>query len=293
MEIIEPTLRPSALTPALRGLALAARRWPVLLALWLAAGLTALPFAMLPGESLLSLMNRPVIAQMADGLDSWQWLDLTSLMRMQAQAGLPDDLQQGLLGAGLAALLLLPLGGLFSAFLYGGALISYQESDRPFDLRRFAWGCWHWFAGFSLLAMVQFLATLILMGPVVVIGFNLATSIGAWGWLVAALVAGLLGVWLVIFEQARVLCVAAGTRNPFRGIGEALTCLLRRPLPWLMIYTLSLLALAAVHFVFRLGLLPAAAPFWPLVIVVQQGFIALRLFLRAARLAGGMVVARG
>ena len=292
MAILAPSVAPGGLALTFNGLMLAARRWPVLLALWLAAVLTALPFALLPGEALLSLAARPVIAHMADGLDAWQWLDLTAAMRAQAGAGLPDDLQQGLLGAGLA-LLLLPLGGLVSAFLYGGTLLSFLERDRPFNLRRFAWGCWRWFAGFSLLALVQFLATLILLVPILIFSTSLAASIGPWGFIVAALLAGLLLLWLALFEQARVMCVARGTRNPFKGLGYALSCLLRRPLAWLAIYALGLLALAGVHFVFRLGLLPAAAPIWPLAVLAQQVFVLARLFLRAARLAAGMEIARG
>jgi hypothetical protein len=72
-------------------LANTARQWPILLVLWLAALLTALPFALLPGEALLSLANRPVIAEMADGIDSWQWVDLFGVIQGGSTAGLPPN----------------------------------------------------------------------------------------------------------------------------------------------------------------------------------------------------------
>jgi hypothetical protein len=285
----------AALRPFFTGLRLALHRWPVLLAMWLTALLAALPFAFLPGEALLDLAQRPVIAQMADGTDAWQWLDLLSVVSSAStgspNAGLPASVDQALLGMGAIAFGLFPVSGLVSAFLYGGVLLAYSGSAQPWGWRRFWYGCTRWFPAFTLLALVQVLASIILLMPILGGALSLGTTLGAWGWPVSIATALLLVAWLALFEQARVFAVRLDSRNPFRALGEALTALVRRPLPWLALYGLSLLGLAVLHALFRLALLPAIDPFWPLALGLQQVFIAARLLLRASRLAGGMGLA--
>ena len=284
----------AALRPFFAGLRLALRRWPVLLAMWLTSLLAALPFAFLPGGALLNLAQRPVIAEIADGTEAWQWLDLLSVMTNASTGSggsLPAGVDQALLGMGAIAVGLLPVSGLVSAFLYGGVLLAYTRSGQPWGWRRFWYGCTRWFPAFTLLALVQVLASIILLTPVLGGALSLGTALGAWGWPVTIATALLLITWLALFEQARVFAVARDSRNPFHALGEALTALVRRPLPWLALYGLSLLGLALLHGLFRLGLLPAVDPIWPLALGLQQVFVTARLLLRAGRLAGGMGMA--
>jgi hypothetical protein len=156
-------------------------------------------------------------------------------------------------------------------------------------LGRFMWGGWRWMSTFVVLAALQFLATLLLVGPLLAFGATLALQPGAWGLLLLP-IAALAAAWLALFEQARVWCVLNDSRSPFRALGRAFVALARRPLLWAALYGLNLLALLGLHALFRLALLPAAAPYWPLALLAQQVFIIARLFFRVARLSGGMEI---
>jgi hypothetical protein len=292
-----PSSAPRALASGLRR---ALRCWQVLLALWLGALLAALPAVLAPAGRLLALAERPVMAEIAGGLEAWQVLDAYALLlsgqaapvvgRDEAAAALatPPALLAGLAGLAWGALLVPLLGGVVSAFLYGGALRAYCEAPAPFRLGRFLAGCWRWFGAFLLLGFLQaglFVAGLL---PLALLALGLGARLGPAGSLLAGLfVALLLAAWLLVFETARVQTVASGRRNPFRGLARAFSALFRRPGTLLAFYSLALLGLLALHALYRLVLLPLAPQDSLLpALLVQQSFIVLRLLARAVRLAG-------
>src|SRR6185503_6398727 len=96
-----------------------------------------------------------------------------------------------------------PLSWLASAFLSGGALLTYAERPESFQWRRFLWGGWRWMGAFLLLGLMQGTA-------LVVIGLPLAGAVIAllygslrWlGWIAALLVAGLALAGLALAEYA-------------------------------------------------------------------------------------------
>ena len=285
------------------GLARTTRYWQVWLILYAANLLGALLLAFLPALTWVSEPgHRPAIRQAADGLDAWFVLE--TLMSPNARAALgqggPEpslapDLQQALLLA-LITLVALPwLAWLPSSFLTGGLLLTYAGdpqltgggAPQPFCWRRFLWGCWHWFGTFLLLGLVQAFGWLIGLIPGVLL-IVAALSVGQW--LVWLLVAGLglwLAFWLVLLEYARVAAVVGDTQSAVRALGSGLRFVFRHPLPVAGLYLLSLLLAAALHALFRLGLMPhLRLDSWLLVLLVQQLFILARLGIRLVRLGG-------
>lgn len=272
------------------GIGMALRYWQALL--WMLAGtlFTGVILAILPALNLLDLAHQTVIARLADGVDTWQIVDLISLVNTSQRMGtaLPPDLQGGALSLALMVLLLPLLGGIMSALLYGGVLLTYHETPAPFQARRFWWGCWHWFGTFLLLALIQSLLLLLTVIPLVFLSGWLLAGIGPVGSvIVAGLVALALLIWLMLFELSRVHAVAANTRSPFRGMSLAIETLANFTGPLLVFYLLSILVWAAVHAFFRLGVLPLVPlGALPLALLAQQVFILARLFITALRLAG-------
>ncbi len=292
------------------GLARTTRYWQVWLILYAANLLGALLLVFLPALTLVSEPgHRPAIRQAADGLDAW--LVLETLMSPDATAALgqggPEpsltpDLQQALLVA-LITLVALPwLAWLPASFLTGGLLLTYagdpqRRSDwgpQPFRWRRFLWGCWHWFGTFLLLGLVQAFGWLIGLIPGV---FLIVAALSVGQWLVWLLVAGLglwLAFWLVLLEYARVAAVVGDTKNAVRALGSGLRFIVRHLLPVAGLYTLSLLLAAALHALFRLGLMPyLRLDWWLLVLLVQQVFILARLGIRLVRLGGETALVMG
>lgn len=297
----------------IQGARRAARLWPVLLLMLLGTLLSAGLLALIPAQTLLDLSRRPVIADMAAGIRAWKIIDLFGQIGgMQVgSTSSPASTQFFLLLLGFAVMPL--VGGVVSAFLYGGMLLAYSESaasDRlaawrsaagladqtnlaaepqaeRFSLRRFLWGCWHWFGGYLALALIQallFFGAAFLTVTLAMFLFRQGPAGTAGG---IALLVVVLVLWLMLFELARVRMVLNGTRNPFRGIGLAFGDLFRRPLALLAFYTAALLVLMAVQVVFRLFINPnVPLELLLLALLVQQGFILLRLFLTGARLAG-------
>ncbi|MGE5221889.1 MAG: hypothetical protein ACM3PY_05605, partial [Omnitrophica WOR_2 bacterium] len=83
--------------------------------------------------------------------------------------------------------------------------------------------------------------------------------------------------------------VVGDTRDLRRGFRQAVLFLWRNPKTLASFYLLKLSALLAAHSIFVIGLFPRLPLWiWPLVLMSQQVFIALRLSLRLARYAGGM-----
>ena len=278
---------------ALAALAFGARRvvqfWPVLLWMLLGTLLSAGSLALVPALNLFNLAHYPVIAQMAAGVRAWQVVDLAGIIAAAQSAGGGSPLF-GSLAIVLLGFAILPLvGGLVTAFLYGGVLLTYKEAQ-PFQLRRFLWGCWHWFGGFLALGLIQallFFGLYFLLISLAVFLVRLG-PVGTGAAVVILLLAT--GLWLMVSELARVRLVLNDTRNPFRGIGLAFGDLFHRhALALLGFYAAALLLLLGVQAVFRLGINPRVPlDSLLLALVVQQGFILARLFCRALRLAGLM-----
>lgn len=271
------------------GLRRALRYWPVLLIWYIASLLVALTGAIFPAMALWEAADSALITQIADGVDAWMLVDFVGMAASlqgadPASVALPDSLGYGI-GALVWGFLLLPmLGAPVTAFLYGGALLTYHEAPVQFDWRRFWWGCRHWFWGMMGLAVVQFVLFLGLFLPLAAGSWYLSSMVGMW--LAVILLALLLALWTVIFELARAQMIVQNTRNLFVGLGRAFGLIFKRPGLVFGVYVPSLLLLAVAHGVFRLGILPVV-PFSVLIVALaaQQAFIILRLYLRAARLA--------
>ena len=291
------------------GLSHAARyRW-VLLILFAVNVIAALLLVALPAFGLASWMGRrPAINQAADGIDSW--LIIETLMTPasgitlggESLSKLTSQLRQATL-LGLLTMLALPLAaGLPAAFLSGGVLAVYAEALRAqdrsdstsFGWRRFLWGCYHWFGAFLLLGILQGLASTVIFIPLIGAAIGAVVMSGGWlVWIVGPLVASIAVLWLALIEYTRLAAVLGETRNLLRAFSKAARFLFRNLLKVLGLYGLALLLLGTLHAVYRWGLMPyLPLNWWPLVLVVQQGFILARLWARLVRLAGGMMLYR-
>jgi hypothetical protein len=276
--------------------------WQVLLMLLLGSLFTAGSLALLPGLALIPLANRPVLAEIAAGVEARHLVDLfggllqsqSAVLRGGEPGAPPGGVVGGLLSLTFSVVLLPLLGGVVSAFLYGGTLQTYHLAPEPFHWGRFLAACWRWFPGFLLMALLQAGLFLLLVVPPALLLFTLLSGAWNWGaWLAAALVLMVLGAWLTLFELARVQMVAIDTRNPFRGLGRAFSLIFRFPASIFGFYVLALLLLLFVHLLFRFGLLPITPlAVLPLALLVQQAFILARLFVRAVRLAGLAALAK-
>jgi hypothetical protein len=271
------------------GAPLALGYWPVWLIMFLSTLLLAVLVALIPSLDLMELAHRPVIERMAEGIPSWVVVDLVGLM--SGGAVLPGA-QEGATSLSLLmfGFVLMPLlGGLVSAFLYGGVLLTYFEAPKPFRLGRFFWGCWHWFGGFLLLALLQAILFLFILLPLAGGLVALGTLGSAAQWVALALFVLLMVLWVMLFELARARMVVTSTRNPF-------------PRDWARLRA-SLPSAAAAAWILRRGCAGAAGaaggfplvdqsqhPAWALLLALlfQQGFVTARLFTRAMRLAGLM-----
>ena len=277
----------------LRGISLVLRYPQVWLLLFGANLLSALLLAALPALGLASgLAQRPVIQDVADGVDAWFVLESS----MSSLAGMALETQAETAGGGpwgiLAALILLaglPLAAwLPPAFLEGGLLLTFLEAG-PFRWRAFLGACWHWWGVFFLLAAVQGLATILLLAPLAVV---VATA-GGVAWITVPVAALVLAVGLAFLEYTRILAVAHGTRNPFQAFGMAARFVFGRRPAVFGLYALSLVLVALLHALYRLGLMPLLPlRWWLLVLAVQQSFILLRLGTRLVRLAGASALLR-
>ena len=205
---------------------------------------------------------------------------------------------------GLTTALALPLlAWVSAAFLSGGVLLTYAEAPQPFDefrtqpfrWRRFLWGCYHWFGAFLLLGALQALASSVLFAPLVGIAVGAIAAVGRWlAWAVVALLAAVAALWLAVTECTRIVAVAEQTPNIFRAFGRAVRFVFRNFPAVAGLYGLALALLGSLHALYRWGLM-AHLPlnWWPLVLIVQQTFILIRLGARLARLAGGVALYQG
>lgn len=289
------------------GLSRAVRyRW-VLLILFAINLLGAVPLVALPAIDLASGFGfRPAIRQAADGVDPWMVIEtmMTPVTSMtlggQEQTRLIDQLRQMTL-LGLLTTLAIPIiAWLPAAFLGGGVLLTYAEAQQsagersspPFRWRRFLWGCWHWFGGFLLLGVIQGLASGALFVPLIGAAVGGIALAGGWvAWIAGPVLACVVALWLALMEYTRIAAVIRGTRNVFRAFGDAVRFVFRSLSAVAGLYGLALLLLTALHALYRWGLMPnLPLERWLLVLVVQQGFVLVRLCARLVRWAGGVAL---
>jgi hypothetical protein len=274
--------------------------WQALIALFLVNLLGAGLLALLPALELLGPAQSPAIREAAAGVPTWMAFEIlldpvsSANLASGATSGvLSPALQSGVL-AMLLALVLIPWAAwLPGCLVSGGLLLAFKEAPGAFGWRRFLWGCWHYWGAFLLLGLVQTLLTLLVCIPIVII-FSVVIRLIPMSAILAApvLLVGLIW-WTAIFELGQVCLVAGEKRNIGSALRIGIKTLFHRILPLTGYYVLSLVVLLALHLVFRVGLLPRLPlAFWPLVLIVQQAFICLRLWSHASRLAGDMEFAR-
>jgi hypothetical protein len=296
------------------GLSRATRtRW-VLVILFAANLVSALPLVVLPGLGLVAFGHRPAIRQAADGVDAWLVIETMLAPLSGAALGgegadklhpwpeLTRQLQQATL-VGLATAAALPvLAWLTGAFLSGGLVLTFAEvpqdapgtgaGSRRFQWRRFLWGCWHWFGAFLLLGAVQGIASSVVFGPLVAAAMGAVAVVGGWSaWVVVPVLVAVGVLWLALMEYTRIVAVVGETRNVVRAFGEAARFVVRNLRAVAGLYGLALVLLGVVHAIYRLGLMPwLPLDWWVLVLVVQQGFVLGRLWARVVRVAGGVAL---
>jgi len=302
------------------GLSRAARYRRVLLILFAVNLAIALLLAVLPALGLAAgLGRRPSIRQAADGADIDPdartdarstsaasaasvdaWLVFEMLLAPMSGAALGEEAWSELTrwlrqmaSLGLLTAALLPIGAwLSTALLSGGVLLTYAEAPGPFRCRRFLWGCWHWFGAFLLLGAAQGVASLVLFVPLVGVAIAAVAAFGGWlAWVVVPLLALLALLWLALVDYTRIAAVVEGTRNVARAFGGAVRFICRRPLAIVGLYGPAILLLGLVQALYRWGLAPLLPlRWWPLVLVVRQAFILVRLWVRLTRLAGAVAL---
>ncbi len=282
------------------GLARTLRYPQVWLAAFVVNVLSALLLAALPALSLASgLGHRPAIRQLADGLDAWYVIELmmsplsgAALEGGGAAPELAGGLESGVLFAFLVGAALPLVAWLPAAFLNGGLLLTFHEAPQRFRWRRFLWGCWHWWGAFLLLGAAQGFVSVFVLLPLTGAALGLVAVAGGWSaWIVVPLLLLLTIFGLALMEYTRAFAVVDDTRNVFGALGRAFRFVFGRPLAVGLLYGLTFLLAGLLHVLFRLGLMPALPlEIWPLVLVVQQTFIALRLGTRLVRQAGGLAL---
>jgi hypothetical protein len=278
-----------------KGLSLSLRYKWVLLILFVVNLLSASLLALLPSLWLLGPAHRPAIRQAADGLDAW--LVFETMMSSVVNTALPENGGAGSSSGIWVLLLLAPvmilplLAWLPASFLSGGAVLTFAEALQPFRWRRFWWGCWHWFAPFLLLGIIQAAVFVIVLIPTIIIA-AIIIPVAQWStWILIPVLILLILLWLLLVEYVRVAAVVSKTRNIFRAFGQAISFIFRNPLAVAGLYGLALLLLLLLHVIYHWALRPyLPLSWWLLVLLVQQTFIITRLWVRLARLAGATVL---
>lgn len=275
------------------GLGLSLRYWWLLLILYAVNVLSALLLAVLPALGLATWLGHlPVIREIADGVDAW-WVIETLLSPItDTVTGAPPQ-STGSAGytllLGLLTLAALPLlAWLPAAFLNGGVLLTYSDHPQKPCWRRFLWGCWHWFGAFLLWGAVQAIATAVVAVPLVSAAMAVTALAGRWlAWIFVPLLAPIGVAWVALMELTRVAAVTGETRHVFRAFGEAARMVFRHPLQVIALYGPALLLLGLPHGIYWALKPHLPLDWWPLVLLVQQGVVAIRLWARLVRLAGG------
>jgi hypothetical protein len=272
-------------------------KW-VLLILFAVNLASALVLVALPALLLLEPAHRPAIRQAADGIDAWLAAEImmsplaNAAIQESIEPVLSDGMQQALLLT-LGTLIILPLLAWLPAnFLSGGVMLTFAEAPQVFRLRRFLWGCWHWFGAFLLLSVVQGIAMMVVFIPAIIIAIIIITAAGGWSaWVVIPLLIFLGLLWLAVVECTRIAAVIGQTQNIFRALGRVLSFIFRHFLAIAGLYGLALLLATLLHGLYHWGVRPyLPLSWWLLVLLVQQTFIITRLWARLARLAGATVL---
>jgi hypothetical protein len=240
--------------------------------------------------------KRPAIQEASDGLDAWFIVEafLQPDVGEGPQAGgveaAPSQAWRriGLVGVVTVGILLV-LAWLSKAFLSGGVLSTYSKDD-GFSWRRFVRGSLRWFGTFLLLGPAEAAATVLasfLLLVLAVIGFAAG---GGWlGWIVVPVFGGAGLLWWATMEMAYVVAVVDERRNVFGVLRRAAGFVLGHPLAVGALYGAAIVIWSLVTVLYRWGLRPRITPGgWLILFSLHQVFIVVRLFLRLARLAGGM-----
>jgi hypothetical protein len=266
----------------------------------------------LPAVEMLDPAHFTAVREAAAGVPTWlageTLLNPVGNLSLQIgtnQRALSPALQGGIVALLLALGLLPGIAWLSGSLVSGGLLLAYKESlggdDAPadgspgwrFDWKRFAWGCWHYWGAFLLFSLVQSLLTAGIFIPVLVL-ISVAFGLAPWSAvLLAPVFLFLVLLWTGFVELAQVSLVMGENRRIGRALREAWAILRRQTARLSVYYLLSLALLLVIHLVFRIVIFPRMPlAFWPLVLVLQQAFIFLRLWARASRLAGDMQFVR-
>ena len=281
-----------------QGLSYTVRYKWVLLILFAVNLANALVLVALPASLLLEPAHLPAIRQAADGIDAWLAAEImmsplaNAAIQESIEPVLSDGMQQALLLT-LGTVIILPLLAWLPAnFLSGGVMLTFAEAPQAFRLRRFLWGCWHWFGAFLLWGIIQALVIMIVFIPAIILVVLAISAVGSWSaWLLVPLLIFLMLFWLVLVECTRIAAVVSETRHIFWAFGRAIRFVFPNFLAIAGLYGLAILLLLLLHFLYHWGVKPyLPLSWWLLVLVVQQIFIITRLWARLARLAGATVL---
>ena len=274
------------------GLSRAARHREVLGILVAVSLLTALVAVAPAAVAWVGAAHRPAARHLVDGVEAWMIIDALSTPPVDegtaAFAG--EGTQRTLLLALVTVVVLVLLTWLSSAFLGGGVLRTYAESDH-FRWRQFLRDCWRWFGALLWLSFLQAVGTAVLGTLLLLLVLFAASTMGWLGaWMLASIVI-LAVAWLAFMDLTRVVAVVGETRNVLRASRQGLRVLFRRPLAVGALYGLSVLACIALLALYRWALVPRLPRAWWLIaFILQQGFVALWLWVRLGRWAGGTVL---
>jgi hypothetical protein len=280
------------------GMGTVVKYWQVMVVLYGVALTTGVVVILTPALQLFEPARLTIIQDAAQGISAWMVQELAGLL--PNLPGMPVEAAQSIPLQELPGVLLFALGGaaviplvawLTGSALAGGMLLIYSEAPNPFRWMRFLWGCWNWWGPFLMVSVFQagFILVIFYMGIVL----SQAATDSSWGVINSLAAVPLLGLFLLvlsgiaIFEITRVAAVQVETRNPMKAIRYALIFALRNPLSLVSFYLLAAVVILFVHMIFRLGLFPhLPLYFWPVMLMSQQVFVLVRLFVRSQRLAG-------
>jgi hypothetical protein len=246
---------------------------------------------LIPAILLVAPAQRPTIGDAANGINGWMILDIlmSPLVNQILEIKESDSALQQATLVGVITLAVIPtLAGIVNAFLNGGILLAYHERAQPFQWKRFGWGCWHWFGAFLLLGVIQFILALAIFGALISAAITVI-GLAEWTtWIVIPILILLMILWLGIMELTGAQMIVKETRNFARAFFDSLRGFFRRPIHFWVFYGLVTLTLIAIHFIFNVVMPYVPLSWFPLVLIVQQSFVIVRLGLRLIR-AGGSV----
>lgn len=267
------------------------QRWQLLIPPYALNLFSALILILLPTMTLLAPAHRPAIGDAANGVDGWMILEIAMSPLVNRELGIkelsPEIQQAGIFG--LLAIVVAPLtAGIVNAFLNGGILLVYHEQTQSFQWKRFVWGCWHWFSAFLLLGLIQFILAVVIFGTLIG-GAMTLIGLAEWTtWIMIPILILFMMCWLGIMELTGAQMIVGSRRNFARAFFDSLRDVVRRPIHFLVFYGLVTLALVTAHLIFNWVMPSMPLDSILVVLIIQQGFVVVRLGLRLVR-AGGSV----